>query len=196
MLHISLLQEIDSATLDSSEHIISYVVRIIDPDCKTQFVTKVWHDIHKKFTSAKQLKQNLIATFEDKLPTLSELKCGYLEKRTNAKCWIEDNKDLEAMYKTFSDKAEITLWCEGPSSEEPMSKHGRKRKADDSGDSGSSKRSAREDSIDQIVQTLRKKHGEDYNAPQYRMWARMKHNGQHSSLDEVPPYIPTFQWWY
>ena len=71
------------------------------------------------------------------------------------------------MYKTFSDKAEITLWCEGPSSEEPMSKRGKKRKADDSGDSGSSKRSAREDSIDQIVQTLRKKHGEDYNAPQY-----------------------------
>ena len=92
------------------------------------------------------------------------------------------------MYKTFSDKAEITLWCEGPSSEEPTSKRGRKRKADDSGDSGSSKRSAREDSIDQIVQTLRKKHGEDYNAPQYRMWARMKHNGQHSSLDEAPPY--------
>ena len=103
-----------------SEHTISYVVRIIDPDCKTQFVTKVWHDIHTKFTSAKQLKQNLIATFEDKLPTLSELKCGYLEKRTNAKRWIEDNKDLEAMYKTFSNKAEITLWCEGPSSEKSM----------------------------------------------------------------------------
>lgn len=130
----------------------------------------------------------MITTFEEKLPTLSELKCGYLEKRTNAKRWIEDDKDLEAMYKTFSDKAEITLWCEGPSSEEPTSKRGKKRKSDDSGDSGSSKRSAREETIDNIVQTLRKKHGEDYSAPQYRMWARMKHNGQHSSLDEPPPY--------
>ncbi|MCG8621907.1 MAG: hypothetical protein MJE68_07920 [Proteobacteria bacterium] len=129
-------------------------MRIVDPGCKTHFVAKVWYDIHTKFTSAKQLKQNLIATFEDKLLTLSELKCGYLEKRTNAKCWIED-KDLEAMYKTFSDDSEIT--CEGPSFEEPMSKCGRKRKADDSGDSGSSKRSAREDFTDQIVQALRKK---------------------------------------
>ena len=82
------------APLHSSEHTISYVVQIIDPDCKTQFVTKVWHDIHTKFTSAKQL----IATIEEKLPMLSELKCRYLEKCTNAKRWIEDNKDLEAMY--------------------------------------------------------------------------------------------------
>ena len=64
----------------------------------------------------------------------------------------------------------------------------KKRKSDDSGDSGTSKRSAREESIDEIVQTLREKHGEDYSVPQYRMWARMKLNGQHSSLEEAPPY--------
>ena len=71
------------------------------------------------------------------------------------------------MYKIFSDKPEITLWCEGPSSEEQTSRRGKKRKSDDSGDSGSSKRCTREESIDQIVQTLREKHEEDYSAPQY-----------------------------
>ena len=86
------------------------------------------------------------------------------------------------MYKTFSDKVEITLWCEGPSSEEQTSRRDKKRKSDDSSDSGSSKQSAREECIDQIV--LR----EDYSAPQYRTWARMKQNGKQSSLDEAPPY--------
>ena len=64
----------------------------------------------------------------------------------------------------------------------------KKRKSDDSDDSGTSKQPAREESIDEIVQTLREKHGEDYSVPQYRMWARMKLNGHHSSLEEAPPY--------
>ena len=32
---------------------------------------------------------------------------------------------------------------------------------------------------------MREKHGEDYSVPQYRIW---NHNGQHSSLNEAPPY--------
>ena len=48
------------------------------------------------------LLNSLITIFEEKLTMLSELKCGYLKKRTDAKRWIEDNKDIEkAMYKTF-----------------------------------------------------------------------------------------------
>ena len=134
------------------------------------------------------MKLKLIEAFEDKVPPMSQLKCGYLEKRTNAKRWVEDDKDLDAMYKSFKDSSEITLWCEGPTSEEQGPKRGKKRKADDSRDSGSSKRSAREESIDEIVETLREKHGESFSGPQYRMWARMKLNGQHSSLDQPPPY--------
>ena len=88
----------------------------------------------------------------------------------------------------LGDNTETTLWCEGPSSEEHASKRGKKRKSNDSGDSGTFKRSAREESIDEIVTSLREKHGEDYSVPQYQMWARMKLNGQHSSLEEAPPY--------
>ena len=43
-------------------------------------------------------------TFEGKLPPLSELELGYLEKKTNAKRWIEDRDDLEA-YQAFSSGA-------------------------------------------------------------------------------------------
>ena len=71
----------------------------------------------------------MISAFGDKLPPLSELECGYLEKHTNAKRWIDDDKDLEAMYKTFSENVEITLWCEGPPSEEQVAKRGEKKES-------------------------------------------------------------------
>jgi len=64
----------------------------------------VWHDVDEKFLSTQQLKQKLISTFEEKLPPLSELECGYFEKRATGKRWIEDDKDLDAMYKGFNVK--------------------------------------------------------------------------------------------
>ena len=181
----------DIESLDSPQqphNSFSYLVRIVNPDCKSKFITKNWHDVYKKFASANQLKQSLISAFGDKLPPLSELECGYLEKCTNAKCWIEDDKDLEAMYKTFSENVEITLLCEGLPSEEQVAKRGKKRKADDTGGSILPKQTPREESIDQIVQSLREIHGEDYSGPQYQMWARMKLTGQHTSLEQPPPY--------
>ena len=58
------------------------------------------------------LKLKLIETFEDKLPPLSELELGYFEKKNNAKRWIEDQDDLEALYQAFSSGDEITVWCD------------------------------------------------------------------------------------
>ena len=86
----------------------SYLVHIINPEQKTKFITKVWHNVHDKFQSAQQSKQKLISTFEEKLPPLSELECGYFEKRATGKCWIEDDKDLDAMYRSFNANDEIT----------------------------------------------------------------------------------------
>ena len=79
-----------------------------------------------KFGSALELKEELIASlnFGDKLPQLSELECGYLEKRSNAKRWIEKDKDLEVMYQTIRENSEITLWCESPPCEEQGTKRG------------------------------------------------------------------------
>ena len=108
----------------------SYLVRIINPEQKAKFVTKVWHDVSEKFVSVDHLKQMLVSTFKEKLPPLSELECGYLEKR-NGKRWIEDSKDLDAMYKGLNENDEITLWCEGKQCEDARRKSGRKRKSED-----------------------------------------------------------------
>jgi len=68
------------------------------------------------------LKLKLVETCEEKLPSFTDLECGYFEKCSNAKGWIEDNQDLQAMYRYFRDNDEITLWCEGCPSEDQHKK--------------------------------------------------------------------------
>ena len=126
--------------------------------------------------------------------TISELECGYLEKRTNAKSWVENDQDVEAIYKAFSQTDEITLWCEGRPSEQLQNKTGKKRKGTKSTDADKgpcSKRLHHEEQVDAICQELRELHNEKYTGPQFRLWARMKVNGQHNSMSEPPP-IPSF----
>ncbi len=73
--------------------------------------------------------------------------------------------------------------------EQQATKRGKKRKADDPvGSVHVSAKRTTDGAIEEIVETLREKHGEDYSEPQYRVWARMKLNGQHSSLDQAPHY--------
>ena len=82
-------------------------------------------DTNNNFPVHSVLKLKLVETFEEKIHSFSDLDCGYLEKCSNAKHWIEDNQDLEAMYKAFSHPGdEIALWCEN------QRKGGKKRKID------------------------------------------------------------------
>ena len=81
-----------------------------------------------------QLKTQLVSDFGDKLPSLPDIECGYLDK--SSKRWIEDNRDLEAMYKAATIGDEITIWCkarkEEQSGETSVPRIGRKRKSADS----------------------------------------------------------------
>ena len=111
----------------------------------------------------------------------------------NSKRWLESDKDIEeAMYKTFKPGDEIILCCDGTPVEATKStREGKKRKNEGSTEEPPSKRKAKEDIVDEITKILQEKHGETWSIPQYRLWARMKHNDQHSSLD-TPPSIPIF----
>ena len=129
-------------------------------------------------------------TFEDKLPPCCSLDIGYFERRGSAKRWIEDQDDLDAMYRAFSPGDEITLWTHGRSQEEALNKAGKKRKRDD-GQDPLSKRADKENWIDMVFQQLKELHGEQFSGPQLRLWARMNVNCQHESLDS-PPRIPIF----
>ena len=61
---------------------------------------------------------------------MSELELRYSEKKTNAKRWIEDKDDLEALYQAFSSGDEITLWCDARHAPEEQKKR-RKRKTEE-----------------------------------------------------------------
>ena len=127
----------------------------------------MWHDVNEKFLSADELKQKLTSSFKEKLPPLSELECGYLEKR-NGKRWIENDKDVEAMYKAFDGNDEITLWCKG------LGEETCKKEEDEHSDNPPSKQMLKESQINKIVQELREIHSDKWSLPQYRLWARIK----------------------
>ena len=182
------LASADSPQPSTAPH-YKYLVRIINPGQKSKYITKIWHNVNEQFQHAKQMKKQMIDDFEDRLPQLSDLECGYLFK--GAKRWIEDDQDLNAMYKAFNCGDEITIWCEGrlpeQHSAEPPARGGRKRKAQESEDMPSTKKS---DLIDQTAHDLYEKHGERLTMPQLRLWARMVVNKQYTSLDVPPPYPP------
>lgn len=79
----------------------------------------------------------------------------------------------------------ITLFCEACPTD-PSTTGTRKRR---SGDGASSNYAEYEQEVKRIALDLSDQHGNRYNEQQFRLWARMIVNGQHSDHDE-PPNIP------
>jgi hypothetical protein len=73
-----------------------------------------------------------------------------------------------------------------------VTRGGKKRKREEQDSSAfSNKRSVKESQIDSVFQKLSELHPEGYSGLQLRLWARMKVNGQHESMD-CPARIPLF----
>ena len=130
----------------SSDPKYTYLVRIINQEQRSKFITKIWHHIHERFNTPGMFKLKLIETFEDKLPPLSELELGYLEKKTNAKRWIENQDDLEALYQAFFSGDEINLWCDARHLPEEQKKR-KKQKSEESDDTPVKKRASKEEQV-------------------------------------------------
>lgn len=178
-----------------------YLVKFISPTKKSKYITRVWHGVGNVFESLIQLQEKLMEDFPDKLPSSPTFEVGYIEKRNNAKRWIEGTADLTAMYHIFQPGSTVTIWCE--SKDDSTSTDvtnttaiaGRKHKITSEKDTGgsSSKRTSlsHEEDVDEFMEKLRDKHLEEgkYTEPQLRLWARMLARGHHQSLED-PPNIP------
>ncbi len=166
----------------------NYLVRIINPAKRSDYVTRTWHGVTDVFDSPTAIRQKLKESFPDKLS--ADFQIGYIEKRCNSKRWIEEPADCKAMYDSYRKGDKITLWCvsiqDTDSDAQPAK--GRKRKKRDE-DKQTSKRDVHESEVDKVFHELRSKHGDDYTGPQYRVWSRMIVNKIHDSLEE-PPNIP------
>lgn len=163
----------------------SYLVKIINPNKKSEYVTRMWHHMHNCFDSPAILRMKLMDAFPEQVPSTPDFKIGYFERKGNAKRWIEEPEDLRAMYAS-SKGEEITLWCDARQQDK-----GRKRKATENDTGRASKRAAREDEIDEIYDQLCEKHKENISQPLLKLWARLIHKGQHDDFD-TPPKMPIF----
>ncbi len=90
------------------------------------------------------------------------------------------------MYKKYPNGGSVSLWCDGRSTVAP------KRSRELDVQSGSTYRQGKEEEADKTFTELRDKHGNKYDSPRLRLWARMISTGLHSDFDN-PPEIPAFQ---
>ena len=170
----------------------NYLVQIINPAKRSDYVTRTWHGVHETFDSPAAIRQKLKESFSDKVPSSTDFAIGYFEKRCNAKRWIEEAADCKSMYESYKRGDTITIWCVGTQDyETPELNTSRKRKSTEEPESQttSSRRDAHENEVDRVFQELRSTHKDKFTGPQYRVWSRMIVNKIHDSMDE-PPNIP------
>jgi hypothetical protein len=168
----------------------NYLVKIINPKKKSDFVVRMWHGVSEAFKNPSSLKEKLREAFPHDVPSATDFQVGYLEG--NTKRWIVEERDLGAMYESFDDGSKITLWCDGlceggdtgKSDGESASK---KRKTDSQ--SAPSLSNAPED--DEVFKRLKAKHP-DMGNPKLRLWAKLISRGRYDDYDNIPP-IPLLQ---
>ena len=100
-------------TQKSTGGLRKYRVRVINPQSKRDYVDLTWHDMTEMFDSVVKLKENLIESFPEYVPSTLDFQVGYLEGRNSQKRWIVRSADLEKMYEAYEEGEEIKLWCEG-----------------------------------------------------------------------------------
>ena len=129
----------------------------------------------------------LIEEFKELVPDTLSFNVGYFEGQSHSKIWLVTREDFSTMYRKYP-RGEITLWGDGRSEQEEDLGCRKKRKRDES----VSKRQEKEEAVDDIFKQLKEKHGEKYDTPRLRLWARSIGSKIHDYLD-CPPDLPAFR---
>lgn len=162
---------------DAAANRYMYFVKII-PDKKSNAKTFEWHGMQEKFLSPGVLENKLKESFNKQLS--GHIEIGYIAKKGNRKRWIIGTDDLASMYKQCDAGNAITLFCEACAEPASLGTGTRKHR---------SSYSDHEDDVKRIALDLSDQHGKTYTEQQFRLWARMIVNGQHSDHEE-PPNVP------
>lgn len=142
------------------------------------------HGFSLQFESVIGIRAKLIEKFKDHVPNSVSFDVGYFEGQQHSKVWLCSDDDLQGMYAKYP-RGEITLWCEG---KEEQSIGHRKRKREES---FASKRQEKEADVESVFIELQEKHGDNFDVPRLRLWARMVASKLHVDMDS-PPNIPAF----
>ena len=121
-----------------------------------------------KFETASLLRMKLVEEFTNLVPDNLRFNIGYFEGQNHSKIWLVSREDFATMYTKYP-RGDITLWCDGHT-DEPEDGGSRKRRKKDA--DTSSKRQEREDEVDETFKQLKEMHGQRYDIPRLRLWAR------------------------
>jgi len=158
-----------------------------NPQKKSDGVLRQLH-FNSKFESLLALRVKLIEEFQDQVPNIVVFNVGYFEGQQYSKISLVTTEDLTAMYVRYL-KGEVTLWCDGctqATGQELLSDGKCKR------EEVASKCQEKKDEVDTIFKELEQKHGDTYDVPKLRLWARMITSDLHDDYENLPN-IPAFQ---
>ena len=96
--------EIESDS-DEDSGSYTYLVKIINPKKKSNYIVRMWHGVSEAFKTPTVLREKLRKAFPDDIST--DFQIGYLEG--NTKRWIVQERDLSTMYNSFDDGSKITV---------------------------------------------------------------------------------------
>ena len=179
----------------SGEQVFNYNIKVINSFKKSLFSIKSL-TTHHRFSTLTELKrcvqQEIEKTKDDLL--------GYIEPGHGQKGKMRELKaeeDLSEMYILHKRKRDILLWCYGDISDQSgtcstsSTNVQRKRSTVSDIPPPSSKRQAIAKNIsevEEIIKTLREKHGDAYSVEKLNCWAHMLNVGRHSYYDEPPDF--------
>ena len=110
----SLYKRESGSDSDEDSGSYDYLVKIINPKKKSDYIVRIWHGVSEAFKTPTVLREKLRKAFPHDIPSTTEFQIGYLEG--NTKRWVVEERDLRAMpchVHSFNDGSKITLWCDG-----------------------------------------------------------------------------------
>lgn len=161
-----------------AEEKVNFNVKIFNPENKKEQHVFVLRDVTQAMmASPETLIQVLRRQFGSHVHKRHQFPIGYM--RGSLKISIRTPADISDVWLRASKGESVVLWCEGTGyhagndsdDETPSKRHKKRRKA--------SVLEEKNERIEDIVQSLRKKHDGRYTSIQYRLWAEMIDIGTH-----------------
>lgn len=149
----------------------------------------------QRVRTCSQLKTLIKAHLEDDIENAVDFDIGYLHNSSVIN--LRSCTDLQEVWHKLMNGVAITLWCDGLRKRHGKKKKGRELDGDEDGEEvhqpkKKKKNEERDDRIQDLVEELKKKHGEKYTQMQYRIWAEMVVGDVHKDYD-IPPTSTMFR---
>ena len=172
------------------------MIQLINPDRKSEYSVEKW-PTRIMFKTVSHLSTKLKEKYVELVP-YKELRVDYMDPGHGWKeiqCWIVCDDNLKYMYKAYSSKTEILIWCFLPGKLECNAKKCKNPSDDNLNEKRTKCVAEIEDKMNEVKEILAKlqsKHGKKFSVEQYHAWAQLIHIGKQESYDE-PPNFP-FLW--